>query len=71
MTPLEQQVRQILDDEALDDDARKAPFERLIAEHSREQVAHAFNKWKEAKIAWVRSLADDLATLTGKNPRKH
>jgi hypothetical protein len=60
MTPIEQQVKELLDDSTLSEEALAAAFERLVREHGQKPVRDAVRYWAKTKSAWAQSIADRL-----------
>jgi hypothetical protein len=61
MTPVERQVKQLLDDNTLSEEALAAALERLIREHGQKPVRDAVRYWAKTKAAWAQSIADAIS----------
>jgi hypothetical protein len=58
MIPLEKQVKQVLDDEALNAAEYAAKIEALIEQHGRAAVVQAIAHWRTAMNVWLRALQE-------------
>jgi hypothetical protein len=60
MTPIEEKVKQLFDDNMLSEEALAAALERLIREHGQKPVRDAVRYWAKTKAAWAQSIAAAL-----------